>query len=435
MKRLSWILKAMLVALSFPSLSSRAQAAEEGGPLITLDGALAMAKKANHTLGVERARLAQAQTNVEQAWTSLFPTIGAQAKYTHNYKEVKLPFGMGGAPILLQPSEQLDFGVNATVPLLVPAAYPALDAVKKGVSASEAGYDVSQSEVLVGVARAYLAAAVSDEVLVARRSSIDVARATLGYAHTRQEAGTVTKVDVDRAELAVVRAEQLEREANYGKEQAYRALGTLIGQEGPFRIQLEASTAPLPDGRDVAGALSLRPEFRVLEATVASADAQSRARAWQWSPSISGFGNARKFNYQNFAQDRYSWAVGAQLDWLIFDGGSRDAQRHAANAQVQEAQSRVDVLRETIRDDLANGVSEMQTKKRGVEAAERALALSREALELVRVQYEAGTGTQLDLLQAQDAVVGAHLGLAQAHFDVAAADLALRHAAGTFPPK
>ena len=39
------------------------------------------------------------------------------------------------------------------------------------------------------------------------------------------------------------------------------------------------------------------------------------------------------------------------------------------------------------------------------------------------------------LLQAQDAIVAAHLSLVQARFDVAAADLALRYSAGTFPPK
>jgi outer membrane protein TolC len=407
--------------------------AEEGGPVITLDTALAMAKKANRSLVVERARLSQAQTNVEQAWTSLFPTVGAQAKYTHNYKKVELPFG--GANLLLQPSDQYDLGLNATVPLLVPAAYPALEAVKKSVGAAEAGYELSQSDVLVAVARAFLAAAVSDEVLVARSSSIDLARATLGYARTRLEAGTVTKVDVDRAELALVRAEQLEREARYGKEQAYRALGTLIGQEGPYRIQPEIPSAPLPDSKDVGMALQLRPEFRALQATVASSTAEKEARAWQWSPSLSGFGNARKFNYDNFARDRYSWAVGAQLDWLLFDAGTRDALRHKATEQEHEAEARMEVLRETIRDDLSNGASQVQTKKRGLEAAERGVALSHETLDLVKVQYEAGTGTQLDLLQAQDAVVEAHLGLAQAHFDVAAADLALRHAAGTFPPK
>jgi multidrug efflux system outer membrane protein len=416
------------------AVTASVNAAAPGAPL-TLEDALALARKNNHSLFAERARLAEAQTGVEQAWSALFPTVAGQGKYTRNYKGIA-PLTFLGKTLTLQSANQWDFGVTATAPILVPAAYSALDAVKSGVQASEATFQASESDLLVGVARAFLAAAVSDEVLVARRSSIGVAQQTLQFAQTRQSVGTVTKVDVDRAELALLQAQQQEREATNGRAQAYRALGTLIGVDGTFTIQPEIPTATPPDANDVGMALHLRPEFRAIEATVKSAEAQSKARAWQWSPSLSAFGNARKwYNYDNFTGDRYAWAVGGQLDWVLFDGGTRDAQRHAASAQALQAEARLDVLRENIRDDLANSDGTLRTKKQGLETAERSVALSREALELARVQYESGVGTQLDLLQAQDAVVGAMVGLAQAHFDVAAADLALRHAAGTFPPK
>jgi outer membrane protein TolC len=425
---------------------------------LTLDQVIEMAKKNNHSLVVDRAKVLEAQTAVDQAWTVLFPTVAVQGKYTRNNVGVAFPnilasvggtggtpaastgaAGMGGAasaPVLhIQRENQLDLGATVTQPLIAPAAYPALDAVKANYRAAEAGYDVSEAGVLVSVARAYLAAAVSDEVLAARLSSIELAQATLQNAQTRQSAGTVTKVDVDRAQLALVRAEQFAREAHFGQEQAYRALGTLIGADGPFRIQPEIPTAGLPNADDVEMALHLRPEFRALDLTAQSYDAQKNARAWQWSPTLSAFGNARLFNYDNFVGQEHSWAFGAQLDWLIFDGGTRDAERHLAAAQAVEARAQAAVLRESIRDDLANGRSQLDTKKRGLEAAQRSVELAQETLELDRVQYEAGTGTQLDLLQAQDAVVEAHLGLAQAHFDVAAADLAFRYAAGTFPPR
>src|SRR4029077_18404754 len=98
--------------------------------------------------------------------------------------------------------------------------------------------------------------------LIARRSSIEVTRATLQNAQTRLAAGTVTKVDVDRAELAVIRAEQLEREARQAREQSYRALGTLIQLEGPFRVKTPVSMTVSPPPQDVETALKLRPEFR-----------------------------------------------------------------------------------------------------------------------------------------------------------------------------
>jgi outer membrane protein TolC len=430
-----------VTAAALAALLAVARPAAAGAPL-TLEETLALAKKNNRGLVADRAKLTQAQTAVDQAWTVLFPTVGVQGKYTRNNVAVTFPNAIGlmanpmAKPSLnIQKENQLDLAASLTTPLLAPAAYPALDAVKASYRAAEAGLDVSEAGVLVSVARAYLACAVSDEVLGARRSSIELAQGTLKNAETRQAAGTVTKVDVDRAQLALVRAQQFEREAAFAKEQSYRALGTLIGVEGPFEIQPEIPAGPLPDANDVQMALHLRPEFRAFEMSAQSYEAQRKAQAWRWAPTLSAFGSARVFNYDNFVGQNHAWAVGAQLDWALFDGGARDAQRHLAAAELLEAQARAEVLRESIRDDLANGRGQLETKKRGVEAAQRSVELAKETLELVRVQYEAGVGTQLDLLQAQDAVVEAHLGLAQAHFDIAAADLALRHAAGTFPPR
>jgi outer membrane protein TolC len=436
---------AVALATAVGAAPARAQepasgAAERGQPAgpLSLEDVLVLAKRNNHSIAAAKASLAEAQTNVESAWAALFPTVGLQASYTRNYIDQPVSF-----PSLKNPSRmleilvpnQLDAAINGNVPLLVPAAYPALSAVKAGVKAAEANYQVTEADILVAVARAFLAAAVSDEVLAARASSIVVARGTRENAQSRQQAGSVTKVDVDRAELALVRAQQQQREAQYGREQAYRALGRLIGVTGPFTIRPEIPTAPLPNASDVDMALHLRPEFAALEASVLSAQTQARARAWQWAPSLSGFGNARAFNYDNFNGDRHSWAVGAQLNWQLYDGGTRDALRHASAAQARQLEERALQLRDDIRDSLLDNQSQLATKKRGLEAATRSVELAKETLELVRIQYESGVGTQLDLLTAQDQVVAAHLTLAQAHFDVAAADLAFRHAAGTFPPK
>jgi multidrug efflux system outer membrane protein len=191
----------------------------------------------------------------------------------------------------------------------------------------------------------------------------------------------------------------------------------------------------MPDPNDLQLALHLRPEFRALEETAKAAEEESDARAWLWAPTLSAFGNARKFNYDNFNRDRHSWAVGLQLDWVIYDGGGRDASRHLADAQREEADARAAVLADNIRDDLATGRSLVDTKRQGVFAATRGVELAKETIDLVRTQYEAGTVTQVDLLGAQDALVGAQEALAQSRFDLAVADLTLRKTAGTFPPR
>jgi outer membrane protein TolC len=125
--------------------------------------------------------------------------------------------------------------------------------------------------------------------------------------------------------------------------------------------------------------------------------------------------------------------LGAQLDWVLYDGGTRDAQRHLAAAQAAEAQARAQALRDDVRDDLADGREQLDTKQRALETAERSVALARETLALVRIQYQAGSVTQVDLLQAQDALAATQEAQAQARYEVALADLGLRRAAGTFP--
>jgi outer membrane protein TolC len=385
---------------------------------------------------VERAHLAQAQTSLDLAWSALFPTVVAQGKYTRNNIAFSFPISQTET-LTVQPKNQLDGAISFTLPLIAPASYAALAAVKSSVHASEAQFETSQTTVLFGVAQAFYAAAIADEVMSARQSSIDVARATLKNAQTRYDSGSVPKVDVDRAELAVVRAEQSARESRFAQEQTYRALATLIqsdrSSDRTFRVQSIASARVPEDAASLDMALRLRPEFRALELGARSAEAQSRANAWRWAPTLSAFGNLRVFNYDNFAKEQHAWAIGAQLDWVLYDGGARDAQRHAANAQAQEAAAQSAVLRDAVADDLSNGHGLLDTKRHAQSAAERSVALALETLELVRRQYEAGNSAQLDLLQAQDGLVTAKESLAQAHFEVAVADLTLRRAAGTFP--
>jgi outer membrane protein TolC len=150
---------------------------------------------------------------------------------------------------------------------------------------------------------------------------------------------------------------------------------------------------------------------------------------------LNAFANAHLGNYVGFTGNSYSWQVGASLDWVIFDGGNRDAQRHLAAAQAAQAEAQAAVLADSIRDDLANNRSLLNTRREAVRAAERGAELASETLDLVRSQYEAGTITQVDLLAAQDNLVIAQESLASARFDVAIADLALRRTAGTFPPR
>ncbi len=462
---------ARIVASALALCTGRAAFAD--ARVLTLDDALALARTNNRDLRVGRARLASAEAGIAQARAALMPTLTAQGKYTHNYKEVDLDIsefteptlGLANAiaatssgaeqaavqgfinqanaqiaaqpPIVIQKEEQLDGGVNANLPLLAPAAWYGYASAKSTARSGEANYSVTEANVLLGVAQAFFAAAGADELVVARPHAVQVADDTFKYAKARVGSDLANPVDIKRAEAALVRAQQDLVEAQNTRATAYRSLGTLLGTRESLHVQ-PSNDAPQDSGsltikQLVPHALALRPELAAEHAAADAATESSRANAWKWAPTLSAFGNAHLFNYTGFSGDKYSWAIGLELDWVLYDGGLRDAQRAVADAQAEEAHAQLDLLHDSISDEVANARGTLDTKHKAVESAMRSRELASETLRLTRAQYEAGTANQLDVLQAQDSLVGAEVALAQAHFDVSLADLQLRRAAGEFP--
>jgi outer membrane protein TolC len=447
------------------------------GHQLGLPEALALARKNNRDLAAARARLRQAQVGIEQARTALLPTLAAQGKYTHNYKEASFDLGTVTAgfrglaatltaanaaappsaqnpalapaleqflqsltanaptPITIQKREQLDSSLALAAPVLAPSAWSSLSAARSQAEAAHANFEVTATDVLFSAAQGFFAAAGADELVLAREHAVEVAQLTRANAQAKLDAGSAKRTDVNQAHLALLRAEQAVREARDTRAQAYRSLATLLQLEQPFIVAPPVTAvAPAPPlDRLTAHALRARPELQSYRASVDAANAQRAAADWRWAPTLTAFGNARLSNYASFTGDRYAWALGLQLDWLLFDAGVRDTQRHLAIAQRDENQQRAAAEADAIRDQIKNAAETLQTRQAALATAEQSATLAHDTLALSRAEYDAGTATQLDVLQSQDALVSAEVARAQARFDLALARITLERTAGTFP--
>jgi len=440
--------------------------------VLTLAEALRIARAQSRDVAAARSRKEQADTGIQAAWSALLPTLTAQGKYTHNYKQVELDtsaFNQGvlnlaeairttvnnpaeaaavsafqdsvrqaataGGPVVIQPLNQLDGLAALTVPLIVPAAYYGLSAAHKTSEAAASTYDSTEATVLLQAGQAFYAVAGAQELLGARRNAVEVAKETLSVARSRLEAGVTNRVDLQRAQVALIRAQQAVLEAAELVTEAKRLLATLLNFREPFRVDPGQGPQELSTPVDELAreALRIRPEVIALERNIAALDAQAKAAGWRWSPTLSGFGNYRYFNYTGFSGDHFAWALGLQVDWLVFDGGLRDSQRYLANAERRESEYRLFLLRDQVVDEIANAQLSVETRRSALKTAEEAADLSRSTLGLIRSQYEVGTATQLDVLTAQDSLVTADVAAAQARFDLALSALALERAAGVFP--
>ena len=410
---------------------------------LTLERALSLARAHNRDLQAARARIASAEAGVEQVRSALWPTVQVQGKYTHNVPEVAFEMPgfdtmgnqVAGSTAVITPADQLDAALTGTVPLVVPSAYPAIAAAEKRKLAEAYEVRVTETQLLYTTARAFFTAASAEESLATRAHAIGVAERTLEVAQARLEAGTATQVEVTRARVALLRARQAEREAQAAREDAYAQLATLIRTDGALRVMPaeDDEQAPLATDTLAAQARAQRPELAAQQQRIEALSAEADALAYRWAPTLSAFGSARAFNYAGFSGQHTALAFGLQLDWLAYDGGARDAERHALEAQVRELLLQRDQLHHAIDDEVRQAARAVEVSRTAVETTELALALSQETLELVRAQYEAGAVPQIELLTAQDGLVAAQVARARARFDLALSRLSLARSAGTFP--
>lgn len=429
--------KLVLSGLLVTGLLSTARADEIandriGDRALTFEEAVALAAKNNRDLQAAQERLRGSYADVEKALATLLPTLSAQGKLTINAPDVQLMIDET-TTLNIIPLAQLDGILSTNIPLVLPSAYPALQAARLAFESRKKQMGVTAAQVLTSVATTFFAAAGNDELSTARHHAIELAQKTIENATMRLNAGLVSKVEVMRAELALVQAEQRLVEAQDSRAAAYRLLATLCRiAAGSFRVQ------PPPDpGSELPGEQSLvdaafehRPELQSAQLQVRVLEQQVLSARLGWVPSLSIFGNLRLTNATSFAGRPYAFAAGLQLDWVLFDGFLRDAARRSYEAQRREALLRLEQLRDTVADEVRNGRRTAQTRRQGLRAALRSVSIARETLELVRKQYQAGTMTQLELLTAQDNLVQAEVNAAQARFDLALAAFNLRRLTG-----
>jgi outer membrane protein TolC len=409
---------------------------------LSLDETLQLAHRNNRDLAAARENMGLVQATLETVRAQLLPTVAAQGKFTYNDPSAQLSFPAGfslpGLPatIVIIKKDELDFAANATIPLVVPGAYPAYQSALAQRRATNANVAVTDAQVLFSAAAGFYAAAGGDELVAARKHAIEVAAETVKNAKARLDAGVVNRVEVTRAELAYNQTVQTYESAEDTRAQAYRALATLIQLRDPFVVQ---DMTRAVENRSVADwqrdALSLRPETRAYDLNVEAQRKSALSGALRWLPTLSAFGRFTAGNYIGFSGKEWAFAAGVQADWAIYDGGLRDAARHQAEAQQRQYVLQLKQLHDTINDDIDRAHNELKTKRDALHTAEQAVVLSKETLNLVRAQHDAGTATQLDLLQAQDALFTAEANVAQARFDLSLGQLQLERNAGTFPPK
>jgi outer membrane protein len=393
---------------------------------------LEAARAHNPAVGISRAQLAQQEAVVEQSLASLLPTLRASGGYTRNQYEavVSLPPVLT-TPLTIQPYNAWSGSVSLNVPLLAPASLYRRAEAEHGREALADAERASEAEVLLSTARSYYRVVGAEGVADAAVKALATAEDNLKVTRVKREAGTQTRLAVDRAQVDVARARQTLVSAKQALAVAVRSLETLSGEKVTEAFP-EPERPALPAEGEAAAttqAVAQRPELRQADEAIREQEIAVN-EAWALgSPSLSGTATETFTNVTGFTGKSAYWAAGLSLSWTIDPLGTR-ANLLRARAALEEQRARRRQTEDSIRDEVHSAWLDVESGLARVEQSDVEVVNARDGLGITQQQYEAGTATSLDVSQAQRDAFNAEATLAQSRADLAAGVLALAKAAG-----
>jgi outer membrane protein TolC len=191
----------------------------------------------------------------------------------------------------------------------------------------------------------------------------------------------------------------------------------------PVRFELQASFDSAQANRPDLQRIAKLAESREQAVTVARSNSQ---------PNVAAFGGwqLRKGGSNAFNDSREGWLIGIQSQWNIFDGRATAGRVTQAKSALEQARLSLTEAQLAAEVEVRRSFLNWQQATELADATKKVTEQADEAVRLANARYNAGTGTQLDMLQAQTDLTTARTNELQAFYTHNVAVATLRTAMG-----
>ncbi len=395
----------------------------------TLNETLAAAYANSPVLRAERAGLRATDEQVPQALSNWRPTIDVTGdiersdtfgnKRTFGSKDqIRTPRGVA---------------LNITQPVF--RGLRTLAATREAentVKAARARLLSTEQDVLLDAATAYMDVVRDQAVLDLNIGNENVLRRQLEAARDRFEVGEVTRTDVSQAEarLAGATAERIRGEGDLvGSRAVYR---NVVG-EAPRKLTAPAPLGGLPRDREAAFALARDDHPDVVSALFDERAALDRVKGvgGELLPRVSLNAKVRR-DFETIAtKSRFEeQSIGATLTMPLYQSGAvysrlREAKQTVGQERIEITQARRDVVQ-----GVTQAWEALQTARARIVSFTAQVRANGIALEGVKREADVGARTVLDILDAEQELLGASVDLVGARRDEVVSAFKLKAAVG-----
>ncbi len=401
---------------------------------ITLKEAIELARQNNPTLQVRQLELDQARAVQREVFAQFLPTLGVtgQATYQQNGNLVTInsaggsSFNNGEQYFSTTSQSQLTGSLNFNYTLFNFTRGATYAAAVGQVRQADLAYEKEFEDLKLRVAETYYALQNADQQARIQEEAVRASLVSLKDARALLKAGVGTQFDVLRQEVQLATDQQNLVSALAAQDKQRRALAALLNTPQNVNllaadpVEMVAIWKPTLE-ESIVAAFQNRAELENLlvqrEVSLNRADA---ARG-QILPSLAlqagtgtSFTNStnntsgetgRQALFNNIIpsqnQNGYSYNVGLVLNWPFYDGGAAMARARQQELNAAIAEQTFTNTRNDIRRSVEEQFYDLQSSITNVGTTKVSVAQAKEALRLARLRFQAGVGTQTEVIDAQ----------------------------------
>jgi len=280
------------------------------------------------------------------------------------------------------------------------------------LKSAQYSYKDARELVVLAVGNAYLLAIATAARIETADAQVTNAQALFNKASDQQKAGLSPAIDTLRSQVELqTRQQQLIAARNdFAKQKLSlaRIIGLPPGQE--FALTEKApyqALTPSPVETYLQRAYASRSDYQAAQAQVRAAELAHRGAAAGRYPTVGIDANYGDIGVTP-AQSNGTWQVNGGINIPIFAGGKVHSDLLEADAQLKQARSQLGDLRGRIDFEVRSALLDLNSAADQVEVARSSVELAEEALTQSRDRFSAGVTDNLEVIQAQEAVAGAH---------------------------
>ena len=395
---------------------------------VDLRRSVQMALENNRTIKQALTDVDAAHASLAQANRSMGPTLTWQTSANRVGGEAYEGTGV-----------KYNYGNTGTIAL--PVYNAALNAQRRaaryGLNAADFALEQTKQSIRLTATMDYFNILQARNLVKVREETVATLTTHLADVNAQFRVGTVARADVLASEVELANAQQNLTTAKNTYEVAVATLNNVIGVPTDTMLTINDELRytrydlSLDDCTDYG--LIYRADGAAAVYAVKQAQAGVRTAQAGYHPTVNAAATRSIAGERPFKDDHKSsntWAVGVSASWNIFDSGVTAAQVTAAKAKLRKAEESLAETDEKIRLDVRTAYLNLRAAEQNIKTTEKAVKQAEEDYNIARVRYNAGVGTNLEVMRASDNLTTARMNYSTALYSYNTGKASLDNAMG-----